>query len=125
MLTEMLRYPKPCLHVCMIPHNQQRALSATKVTSEGTRHYTLDPLELGIPRCQVADLKGGDAALNAQILRVCKFQPIVGTGVCIVMRMRDFCIVMRMLAMRTVRCNCDPFRPKPPNFGQLGHALTV
>ena len=28
----------------------------------------LDPLSLGIPRCEVEDLKGGDAALNASIL---------------------------------------------------------
>ena len=41
------------------------------MTPEGTRHYTLDPLELGIPRCEVQDLKGGDAILNAQILQVC------------------------------------------------------
>jgi hypothetical protein len=27
-------------------------------------------VELGIPRCQVEDLKGGDAALNARILEV-------------------------------------------------------
>ena len=44
---------------------------SVQVTPQGTRHYTLDPLDLGIPRCQVEDLKGGDAALNAQILRVC------------------------------------------------------
>eukprot|EP00798_Chlamydomonas_sp_ICE-L_P003253 gene3253-13276_t len=34
-----------------------------------TRRYTLDPKDLGIPRCCVEDLKGGDAQLNAQILR--------------------------------------------------------
>ena len=28
----------------------------------------LDPLDLGIPRCSVEDLAGGDAALNASIL---------------------------------------------------------
>jgi len=32
-------------------------------------HYTLDPQKLGIPRCKVEDLAGGDAALNASILR--------------------------------------------------------
>jgi len=31
--------------------------------------YELDPARLGIPRCEVADLAGGDAALNAAILR--------------------------------------------------------
>ncbi|GBF92438.1 anthranilate phosphoribosyltransferase [Raphidocelis subcapitata] len=34
-----------------------------------TRRYTLDPKDLGIPRCSVEDLKGGDADLNAKILR--------------------------------------------------------
>lgn len=33
------------------------------------RAYSLEPLDLGIPRCEVADLAGGDAALNAAILR--------------------------------------------------------
>lgn len=32
------------------------------------RSYTLEPRELGIPRCTVEDLKGGDAHLNARIL---------------------------------------------------------
>lgn len=41
-----------------------------QVTQSGTRRYTLDPLKLGIPRCTVEDLQGGDAKLNAQILRV-------------------------------------------------------
>lgn len=35
---------------------------------ERVKHYTLDPLQLGIPRCSVEDLKGGDAKLNAAIL---------------------------------------------------------
>ena len=30
--------------------------------------YQLDPARLGIPRCEVEDLKGGDAKLNASIL---------------------------------------------------------
>ena len=29
----------------------------------------LDPLDMGIPRCEVADLAGGDSELNAAILR--------------------------------------------------------
>lgn len=33
------------------------------------KRYSLDPLEVGIPRCEVKDLAGGDAALNASILR--------------------------------------------------------
>lgn len=37
--------------------------------SSSLKHYTLDPKDLGIPRCEVADLAGGDKELNAQILR--------------------------------------------------------
>jgi anthranilate phosphoribosyltransferase len=37
--------------------------------SSSLKRYTLDPKDLGIPRCEVADLAGGDAELNAQILR--------------------------------------------------------
>lgn len=33
------------------------------------KRYIVEPTELGIPRCTVDDLKGGDAKLNAQILR--------------------------------------------------------
>lgn len=33
------------------------------------RRYSLDPKDVGIPRCEVEDLAGGDAALNARILR--------------------------------------------------------
>lgn len=33
------------------------------------RRYVVEPTELGIPRCTIEDLKGGDAQLNAQILR--------------------------------------------------------
>lgn len=39
-----------------------------EVTPDSLRRYSLDPLTLGIPRCEVADLAGGDAKLNAQIL---------------------------------------------------------
>lgn len=39
-----------------------------EVTPQGARSYTLDPLDLGIKRCAVEDLKGGDAKLNATIL---------------------------------------------------------
>lgn len=35
----------------------------------GTKQYQVFPEKLGIPKCEVADLKGGDRALNAQILR--------------------------------------------------------
>lgn len=40
-----------------------------EVTSEGALSYTLDPKRLGIPRCDVDDLKGGDAPTNAAILK--------------------------------------------------------
>lgn len=36
----------------------------------GKRSYSLEPQDLGIPRCTVQDLAGGDAALNARILMV-------------------------------------------------------
>ncbi|CAK0731729.1 hypothetical protein CVIRNUC_000035 [Coccomyxa viridis] len=39
-----------------------------EVTPQGTRSYRLDPLDLGIKRCEVKDLAGGDARLNASIL---------------------------------------------------------
>lgn len=40
-----------------------------EVTQTGPRkHYQLEPLDLGISRCEVEDLKGGDADLNARIL---------------------------------------------------------
>ena len=32
------------------------------------RNYQLEPKDLGIPRCTVEDLAGGDAAVNARIL---------------------------------------------------------
>ncbi|KXZ56461.1 hypothetical protein GPECTOR_1g412 [Gonium pectorale] len=37
--------------------------------SDRLSRYTLDPRDVGIPRCEVEDLKGGDAQLNAAILR--------------------------------------------------------
>lgn len=44
--------------------------STTPAAAAGKRSYQLEPQELGIPRCSVQDLAGGDAALNAQILMV-------------------------------------------------------
>jgi anthranilate phosphoribosyltransferase len=33
------------------------------------REYELDPEELGVPRCEVDELRGGEAAHNARALR--------------------------------------------------------
>jgi anthranilate phosphoribosyltransferase len=38
-------------------------------SSSSIKRYQLDPKELGIPRCTIEDLAGGDRALNASILR--------------------------------------------------------
>jgi len=37
--------------------------------ADGMRHYELDPLELGLPRATLADLRGGTPEENAGILR--------------------------------------------------------
>jgi anthranilate phosphoribosyltransferase len=39
-----------------------------EMSTASIRRYSLDPLTLGIPRCTVEDLAGGDAKLNAKIL---------------------------------------------------------
>nr|QKY15327.1 anthranilate phosphoribosyltransferase (TRPD) [Polytomella parva] len=39
------------------------------VEGRESKRYTLDPKAVGIPRCTVEDLKGGDSELNARILR--------------------------------------------------------
>jgi len=44
------------------------ATDVLEVTPAGTRQFVIDPLDLGIPRCEVADLAGGDAAHNARLL---------------------------------------------------------
>ena len=40
-----------------------------EVEAGSVREYELDPVELGIPRCDPAELRGGDPATNAQALR--------------------------------------------------------
>lgn len=40
-----------------------------EVTPTGISEYSLDPLDVGINRCKVEDLAGGDATVNAGILR--------------------------------------------------------
>jgi anthranilate phosphoribosyltransferase len=40
-----------------------------EVDAGSVREYELDPLDLGIPRCDPADLRGGDPATNAEALR--------------------------------------------------------
>ncbi len=40
-----------------------------EVDGGSVREYELDPAELGVPRCRVEELRGGDAAHNAEALR--------------------------------------------------------
>jgi anthranilate phosphoribosyltransferase len=39
-----------------------------EVTPAGTKAYSFNPRDVGIPPCELSDLAGGDAKLNAQIL---------------------------------------------------------
>lgn len=43
--------------------------AAAEVTAEGVRLFTIKPEELGLSRCTMADLRGGDAVANAVIVR--------------------------------------------------------
>ena len=56
----------------LLPHGVLALLGAASrvAGAAGKRSYALEPLDLGIPRCTVADLAGGDAQLNARILMV-------------------------------------------------------
>ncbi len=40
-----------------------------EMTQQSIKRYTLQPASLGLRPCTLEDLKGGDAATNAQILR--------------------------------------------------------
>jgi len=40
-----------------------------EVTPRGVKQYTVSPRDLGIAACELSDLKGGDANVNAQMLR--------------------------------------------------------
>src|SRR5205807_4578566 len=40
-----------------------------EVDNGSVREYELDPLDLGIERCDPAELRGGDPATNAEALR--------------------------------------------------------
>jgi anthranilate phosphoribosyltransferase len=40
-----------------------------EVAAGGVREYGLDPVDLGIPRCDPSELRGADPATNAQALR--------------------------------------------------------
>lgn len=40
-----------------------------EVTKEGVKTYTFEPSKVGIKKCELKDLAGGDAQLNAKILR--------------------------------------------------------
>lgn len=44
------------------------ATDVLEVTPAGTKRYELDPLDMGIKRCEISDLAGGDAAYNARLL---------------------------------------------------------
>jgi len=39
-----------------------------EVTTQGVKEYKVFPKDLGIPSCEIEDLKGGDASVNAQML---------------------------------------------------------
>jgi anthranilate phosphoribosyltransferase len=39
-----------------------------EVTPAGTKSYSFNPRDVGIPECALSDLAGGDAKLNAQML---------------------------------------------------------
>ncbi len=43
--------------------------SAAEVTSQGVRTFTISPEQFGFKRCGMDDLRGGDAAVNAKIVR--------------------------------------------------------
>ena len=42
--------------------------SVVEVTPAGTKSYSFDPKDVGIPPCELKDLAGGDAKLNARML---------------------------------------------------------
>ena len=44
-------------------------LTLAQVRKSGVEMGTLDPFELGFSKCSLADLKGGSAQENAQILK--------------------------------------------------------
>lgn len=39
-----------------------------EVTPAGTKAYSFNPRDVGIPECELSDLAGGDAKLNARML---------------------------------------------------------
>jgi len=43
--------------------------AAAEVTPDGVRLFTITPEEFGLSRCSMQELKGGDAAANAIIVR--------------------------------------------------------
>ena len=43
--------------------------NVAEVTPAGVKNYSFNPRDVGIPECDLSDLAGGDAALNATMLR--------------------------------------------------------
>jgi anthranilate phosphoribosyltransferase len=43
--------------------------TVAEVSEGGIREYTIDPVDFGIPRSSIDDLRGGDAAENARMIR--------------------------------------------------------
>lgn len=55
------------------------------------RTYSLEPKDLGIPRCEIKDLAGGDAAHNANLLMVTTL-----SGISVLLQS---CLIIAMLAV--------------------------
>lgn len=43
-------------------------VTVMEVTPDSIKQFTLDPIDFGLPRCTIEDLKGGDAELNASLI---------------------------------------------------------
>ena len=67
-------HPQEDLNSCLFGSSAVRLVVdvevRVQVTPAGMRTYSLEPKDLGIPRCEIKDLAGGDAAHNANLLMV-------------------------------------------------------